>query len=345
MIHSKKYFSFFSFVGISAIAVLMTSCNSKSDKSSDKFVTLGTAPVGGAFQPVGNAIASVLNDNKGDNDWRVQATGTSGSQENIRKLDKGEIQLGMSNAAISFAAINGEGSWDKKYNIRSVCTMAPNIGLFITKKDSGIKTLSDLKGKRVTVGKAGAGFEMFLGPLLTAHGVTYTKDTTDFTPINETYSASVGLLGDGNADACFMGGAVPTPAVTQACTSYDVFFIPFDPAVRDKLVEDFPCFEDAKISAKTKDGKETYKGMTEDFAAMNVGSMQLITHADVDEELVYRLTKTIWENRSEIVKQHRAALSINEKNAARFIGTEFHPGAIKFYKEIGIWPEDNSSNK
>ena len=73
---------------------------------------------------------------------------------------------------------------------------------------------------------------------------------------------------------------------------------------------------------------------------MNVGSMQLITHADVDEELVYNLTKTIWENRAEIVKQHPAARAINEKNAARNTGTEFHPGAIRFYKEIGIWPKD-----
>ena len=80
--------------------------------------------------------------------------------------------------------------------------------------------------------------------------------------------------------------------------------------------------------------------MENDFAAMNVGSMQLITHADVDEDLVYELTKIIWNFKEDIAKQHRAGNSINKNNVAKFTGTEFHPGAIKFYKEIGIWPED-----
>jgi hypothetical protein len=98
------------------------------------------------------------------------------------------------------------------------------------------------------------------------------------------------------------------------------------------------------IPAKTRDGKETYRGMTEDFVAMNVGSMHLITTAGQDEALVYQITKTIWENRAEIVKQHRAGLSINETNAARFTGTPFHPGAIRFYQEIGIWSEADAGS-
>lgn len=333
-----------------ACCFLSPGCNNSGDGNSGNsggggrnFVTLGTAPVGGAFQPVGNAISAVLNENKGENDWRVKATGTKGSQQNIRMLDQGEIQLGMSNSAISYHAVHGEGVWDKEYDIRAVATLAPNVGLFITKKDSGIKSIADLKDKRVTVGPAGAGFDMFLGPLMTAHGVTYTADQQDFTPLNETYSAAVALLGDGNADAAFMGGAVPTPAVTQACTSYNIHFVPFDEAIVNDLIEKYPFFLEAKIPEKNKDGNATYKGMDEDFAALNVGSMQLITHANVDEDLIYNLTKTIWENRAEIAKQHKAGNAINKENVTRFTGTEFHPGAIKFYREIGIWkdsPED-----
>ncbi len=340
---TRNICSFMCCVALSFSVVCWTGCDSSSDSSGNRggrqFVTLGTAPVGGAFAPVGNAIASVLNEFKGDATWRVQASGTKGSQQNIRQLDKGEIQLGMSNSAISYHAARGLGGWDKNYDIRAVVTLAPNIGLFITKKDSGIQTLADLKGKRVSVGPAGAGFEMFLGPLLTEHGVTYTTDQQDFTPLNETYSAAVGLLGDGNADAAFMGGAIPTPAVTQACTTYDIFFIPYDSAVRDRLIANYEFFQPATIPAKNQDGNATYQGMTSDFEAMNVGSMQLITHSSVDEDLIYNITKTIWENRAEIAKQHKAANAINEKNAARYTGTEFHPGAIKFYKEIGIWQD------
>lgn len=337
-------------VVVSAIAVLTLGLtlgcskdkagNGAAASGGNKFVALGSAPVGGVFNQVGAAIASVANEFKGDVDWKVQAQGTSGSKDNIRKLDKGEIQLGMSNSAISYHAVRGLSGWDKEYKIRTVVTLAPNIGLFITKADSGIKTIADLKGKRVSVGPAGAGFEMFLGPLLTAHGVKYSgsADDSDFTPQNEIYTAAVQSLADGQSDAAFMGGAIPTPAVVQACNSSDIHFISYDPEVRTKLMKDYPFFSPATIPAKNKEGKATYKGMDEDFEAMDVGAMQLITHADVDEELIYNLTKTIWENRAEIVKQHPAARAINEKNAARNTGTEFHPGAIRFYKEIGIWP-------
>lgn len=317
---------------IAAFATL-SGCDASSKKT---FVTLGTAPYGGAFQPVGDAIASVLGE------YNVQVNGTKGSQQNIRMLDKNEIQLGMSNGAISFHAVRGTGGWDKKYDIRSIATLAPNVGLFITKRDSGIKMISDLKGKRVVVGPAGAGFGMFLTPLLAEHGIVYDETNTgnsNFTPINATYSDAVGLLGDGNADAAFLGGAIPTGAVTQACTSFDVLFVPYDAAARDKLIAEYSFFNPVTIPAKNAEGQETYRGQTEDFVAMNVGSMQLITHATVDEQLIYNITKTIWEQREDLVKKHPSLKSINENNVVRDIGTEFHPGAIRFYKEIGIWKE------
>ncbi len=316
-------------------------CNSGSGggKSGGRqFITIGTAPPAGAFAPVGNAVATILNDNKGEQDWKAQATGTKGSKENIRGLDKGTYQLGMSNSAISYNAVRGEGGWDKKYDLRAVATIAPNIGLFITKKSSGIKTIADLKGKRVAVGPAGAGFEMFLGPLMTEHGVKYTADEKEFTAVNAKYSDAVQQLGDGGIDAAFVGGAIPTSAVTQACTTYDVQFIQYDPEARKRLIEKYDFFQAATIPAKNRDGKPTYKGMgDEDFPAMNVGSMQLVTYASVDEEVVYQITKRVWEHRADIAKLHPAGKAINEKNASRYTGTDFHPGAIRYYKEAKVW--------
>jgi TRAP transporter TAXI family solute receptor len=299
-----------------------------------KFITLGTAPIGGAFAPVGNAIASVLNTHAGENNWKVQAKGTKGSQQNIRDLEKGELQLGMSNSAISYYAYRGESSWDEKYDIRAVVTLAPNIAMFITKKETGIDSIAGLKGKRVYVGPAGAGFEMFVGPLMTEHGVNYTEEQKDFTPVPGTQSEAVSSLGDGDVDAAFLGGAVPTSSITQACSQMDVVFIPYDPETKKTLIEKYPFFQEATIT------QDKYADLTEDYQGLNVGSMHLITHADLDEETVYQLTKTIWENRAEIAKQHPAGKAINEKNAARYTGTPFHKGAIRFYKEIGIWPEN-----
>ena len=205
---------------------------------------MGTSPVGGAFPVVGGAIAEVLNEQKGDNNWKVQAKGTKGSKANIRGIQDGKLELALSNSAISYFAVRGESGWDKKYDIRAVVTLAPNVAMFITKKETGINTIAQLKGKRVVVGPSGAGFEMFVGPLLKAHGLTYD----DFSPLNNTQSGAVDLLADGNADAAFVGGAVPTGAVTQACSSHDIVFIPFESKARTKLVKDYDFFQPFTIS-------------------------------------------------------------------------------------------------
>lgn len=297
------------------------------------FISVGTAPVGGAFPVVGGAIAEVLNEHKGPIDWKVQAKGTKGSQENIRRLQQGELELALSNAAITYFAVRGEESWDKPYDMRAVVTLAPNVAMFITRSDSGIQSIKDLKGKRVIVGPAGAGFEMFVKPLVEEHGVKWDE----FTQLNATQSGAVDMLGDGSADAAFLGGAVPTGSITQAASTFDVFFVPFDEETRQRLIEKYPFFHDATVPAGT------YKGLDKDFAGLNVGSMHLITSANEDEELVYQVTKTIWENRDEIASKHPAGKAINEKNAARNTGTEYHPGAIKFYKEIGVWADGSGA--
>lgn len=292
-----------------------------------QFISIGTAPVGGAFQVVGGAIAEMLNQHKGDNNWKVQAKGTKGSQENIRRLAKGELQLALSNSAITYFAVRGEAGWEQKYDVRAVVTMAPNVAMFITTRQSGIKSIADLKGKRVIVGPAGAGFEMFVGPILEEHGVRFE----DFTKLNDTQSGAVDSLADGNADAAFLGGALPTGAIVQACSQLDVYFIPYDPQARQRLIEKYPFFQPVTIK------KDVYADLEADFEGLDVGSMHLITYATQPDDLIYDITRTIWEHRADI--KHPAAKFINERNAARDTGTPFHPAAERFYREIGIWPE------
>lgn len=311
------------------IPLIVSGCGGDGDSAGDqKFLDMGTAPMGGAFPVVGGALAEVLNNNKGETNWKVQAKGTKGSQENIRRLSDGNMQLALSNSAISYFAVRGESGWTKKHHIRAVTTIAPNVAMFITLEDSGIKTIQDLKGKRVVCGPSGAGFDMFIEPLLEEHGVKMS----DFEKLNNTQSGAVDLLADGNADAAFLGGAVPTGAVQQACSSHDVFFIPFDPEARERLVEKYPFFQPVTVP------QSAYSDLTGDYDGLNVGSMHLITSADQPEDLIYHITKTIYEHRKDV--SHPAAKFINEENAPRYTGTDFHPGAIKFYKEAGIWPGD-----
>ncbi len=304
-----------------------------------RFLSVGTAPTGGAFFPVGSALADVAGAS-GPEGWNVSAESTAGSQENIRRLIQGDLDFALSNAAISYFAVRGESSWEEAYPIRAVMTLAPNVALFVTPASSGVETVGDLRGKRVAVGPAGAGFEMFVGPLVEAHGLTYD----DFTPLNAIQTGAVDLLADGSAAAAFLGGAVPTASITQAASSMEIRLVPFDADAKERLLTDYPFFAPATIPAGT------YRGQEADYNGLNVGSMHLITAEGAGEELVYQFTKTIYENRAAVVERHPAGKAIQPGNVVRDTGTPFHPGAIRYYQEIGIWPgrdrpEDEGSDE
>ena len=303
------------------------------DNADQNFFSMGTAPIGGAFFPVGTALAQVLNEH-GDGEWDITAVATNGTRENIRKLDKGDLDLALANSSITYHAVRGIDGWEKKFPVQTLMTLAPNVGHFVTLKGSGIETLADLNGKRVGVGPAGAGFEFFLKPLLAEHGISYD----DITPLNSTQSGMVELLANHSADAVFLGGAMPQPSITQACASLDVFFIPFDADARKKLIDNYDFFSPITVSAST------YSDLDEDFEGLNVGSMHIIVPSGAEDDTIYKMTKTLWENRAEVVKKHGVGKAINRKNAARYTGTDFHPGAIKFYKEIKIWKEPAAEN-
>ncbi|MFK7735654.1 MAG: TAXI family TRAP transporter solute-binding subunit [Pirellulaceae bacterium] len=322
----------FSLCAISLLPML-SGCNSSDSAGGSaggrQFITVGTAPDGGAFAPVGNAIGNVVEANKGDLGWKVSTQGTKGTQENIRKLQAGELEFGMSNAGIAYFATRGEGAWGEPFNVRSVATLAPNVGIFVTTAGTGIKTIADLKGKRVVLGPAGAGFDYFLKPLFEAHGLSYD----DMTVLNGNYFSAGDMIADGKADAAFMGGAIPIPAVTQLCSTQDVVFIKLDQDSPEKLKE-YPFYFPVPVKA------DAYSDLEEDLVGLNVGNMHLITHESVDEDLVYNFTKILFENRAQVAEKHPAGKALNEKNAVRQTGVPFHPGAIKFYKEAGVWPED-----
>lgn len=320
-----------------SLLVLLTACGPSSDQESgtaqneapqNRFLSLGTAPTGGAFYVVGGALAEVANE-YGAAGWQVTAEATKGSRENIRRLAQGELDFALSNAAITYFAVRGESGWDRAYDMRSVMTLAPNVAIFVTPKSSGVTKISDLRGKRVVIGPAGAGFEMFVAPILDAHGLSYD----DLTALNSTQSAAVDLLSDGSADAAFLGGAIPTASIIQAASAMDLLLIPFEEEARQQLIVDYPFFAAATIPAGT------YRGQEADYQGLDVGSMHLITAATVDAELVHAFAKTIYNHRERVIERHAAGRAIRPEVVVRDTGTPFHPGAERFYRELGIWPE------
>jgi len=321
-----------------ALLTLLSGCGGGGDDAGSsgppKFLSIGTAPAGGAFYPVGGALADVLGANAGDRGWQVTAEATKGSQENIRRLQSGELDLALANAAISYFAYRGTEGWDGAYDIRAVMTLAPNVAQFLVPAESDVRAVADLKGRRVAVLPAGAGVEYFLRPLLEAHGLTWD----DIAWVPGPQASSADQLADGAVEAAFLGGAVPTAAITQACSSRDIRFVPYDPAAMAAVASKFVFFDRATIPAGT------YRGLEQDFDGLDVGSMHLIVHASAPDDLVYAVTKILWEHREDVAARHRAGRSIREGNVVRDTGIPFHPGAERFYREAGLWPADRAGN-
>ena len=324
----------------SAIAlVVLLACAPPADRSGatdgaetagslPRYLSVGTAPPGGAFYVVGGAIAATVEEAESGHGWQVTAEATKGSQENIRRLTRGELDFALANSAISYFAARGEGGWEEAHEIRAVMTLAPNVALFVTPEGSGISTVADLRGRRVVLGPAGAGFHYFLRPILEAHGVRYEEVDA----LHATQAGAVDLLSDGSAAAAFLGGAVPTASIVQVAAGRDIVYIPFEPMARETLLATYSFFRPATLPAGT------YRGQDEDFIGLDVGSMHLISSLAADEALVYLVTRAIYEGRDKVTERHPAGRAIRDPNVVRDTGIPFHPGAIRYYEEIGIWP-------
>ena len=312
-------------LGLSIPLLAGGGCGGGGDGGPPAFLSLGTAPPGGAFFVVGGALAEVI----GEAGLRVTPEATKGSGENIRRLASGELDFAVSNSAVTYFAARGEDGWGREYPVQAVMTLAPNVATFVSPRRHEVNRIQDLAGKRVVVGVAGAGFEHFIRPIVEAHGVTYE----DFIPLYNTQAGAVDMLSDDSAAAAFLGGAVPTASIVQATAGMDTLLVPLDPEIRGRLPEQYPFYREAVIPAGT------YRGQDEDYLGLDVGSMHLITRTDADEETVYQVTRALWERRESVVEKHPAGRAINENNVVRNTGVPFHPGAARFYREAGIWPE------
>lgn len=300
---------------------------SRTTETPTRLFSVGTAPPGGAFFVVGSAIADVIQTGNAKDGWQVNAESTKGTQENIRRLDRGEIDLALANAAITYFAVRGEGGWEKTYDMRAVMTLAPNVAMFVTLADSGINNIVELKGQRVVIGPSGAGFEMFVEPILKAHGLRYD----DLTVLHAGQSAAVDMLSDGAARAAFLGGAVPTASITQAAAAHQITLLPLAEGKQEELTNRFPFFHTAVIPSGT------YRNVDREYQGLNVGSMHLITAATANEKMIYKATKALYENREDFARKHPAGRAVNPVNVVRKTGVQFHPGAVRYYREIGIW--------
>jgi len=289
------------------------------------YVTIGTGGIGGIWYPLGGAIAEVLT-NSGIG---VKATSraTGASQENCRLVASGRIQVGMSMGIALHQATTGTGQFEKdgKLELRTLMNMYPSPHHIVTTVESGIKTLDDLRGKKVSLGGPSSGDEIMSILILTAAGIDPDKDIKRE---NLTYTESTMALVDGNIDAAFWNIPAPGAAYLEAAAVRDLRLISIPDAVVKKTVEQHPFMLPYTIKAGTYD-KQDY-----DVHTVADGNY-LIVSPNLDEKLAYDIVKTIIENKDKLTMVAKEAENFVPEKASIGI-IPFHPGAAKYFSEYGI---------
>ena len=290
---------------------------------------IGTGGTGGVYFPYGGGLARIITAKMPNSEMTAEVTG--GSVDNMKLIHAGEADLGMSTADSAYDAVNGTGAYTDTGKIQA-CTIANLYGSFIhvvALDGVGINTVEDMKGKRISVGSAGSSTEGAADRILEAAGLDPRKDITrDSLSVAESVSA----MKDRKIDAFFWIGGLPTAAVTDLVTTPNlkVKFIKTDQYI-PKLTEKYgPKYDSYALP------KATYAGLDADVPGIGIGNI-LFVNANMNQDLVGELLKTIFDNLPEVQQIHPEARSLNLDTAASRTSIPFHPGAIKYYQEKGVW--------
>ncbi|MGM8366245.1 TAXI family TRAP transporter solute-binding subunit [Virgibacillus sp. W0181] len=316
--------------------ILLSACGgdngSANDEGSDEGksndenerVSLSTAGTGGAWYPVGGGIANIVSENS--DTLSVSAEVSNGGVENIRLINDGTSEFGFANTDIVYEGYHGEGTYeeDGEMDIMSVAYLYPSTFQAVVLKDSGIKSLSDLKGKTVAVGPPASSSEIMGWDILEASGIT--EDDINGQTIS--FEEGVNALRDGNVDAVFVMSAAPNSQIMEISTTKDIQLLPVEDDVINSLKEETPYY------GKTTIPSETYDGQEQDIDTMSMGTT-IVVNPNVSENAVYEFTKHIYENVDEVKELHSIAKEINLENATN-MPIPFHPGAKKYYEEQGM---------
>ena len=284
----------------------------------------GSGP-GSVYFAVGSMYAKVLN--KKSNLIEAKGVTSGASVANAKAIGKGEALAAIIQNDVTYYAWNGKFQFEGKpiKELRGIATLYPEPIQIVVRADSDIKTLQDLKGKKVVVGAAGSGCAATAERVLKAAGVW-----NDIEPVYQTFEEAAQSLVLGQVDAEFTVIAYPAPAIDQIAVKVPVRLLPVPDDVVEKLhKEGYPFYVKVIIP------KGTYNGMDEDVQTIAVKST-LAVHKDVPDEVVYEMTKILYENIDELAKAHQVAKQIDMHHAFEGLMIPLHPGAIKYYEEQGI---------
>ena len=305
---------------LAAAAVLFTGCNGNADVEGKKFLNIGTGGTAGTYYPIGGAIAEVLNKEIPGMSASAQSTGASVA--NINMLSDGEVDLATVQNDIAYYAAHGtEMFQDKKVDgLQGIASLYPETCQFVTLKSSGIKSLAELKGKRIAVGAVGSGVEANVRQILAAYGVTYSDIDAQYLSFAEGASA----LKDGNVDVAVLTAGYPTASVQDIAAQNPVRLLPVEGKAADTLIAQYPFYTKTVIPAGT------YAGFDEEVPSVAVMAM-LVAGPTVNDDLGYCVTKAIFSNLDRLQAAHAVGKQIAKDTAKTGMSLPMNAGAEKYF--------------
>jgi len=311
---------------LALVASLAVGCGSSQPKDGGKvetkFINIATGGTAGTYYPLGGAIAEILNNNiEGVN---ATAESTGASVANVNLLKGGSVQMAFIQNDISYYAANGEEMFKdaKVEGLQCLATLYPETVQIITLEKTGIKSVADLKGKKVAVGAAGSGVEANARQILAANGITYDDIKVQYLSFAEAASS----LKDGNIDAGFITAGFPTAAIQDISAQHKVVLVPVSDETAAELMKTYPFYTKVTIPANT------YQNQSEAVQSVSVKAMLVVT-GDMDEKTAYDITKAIYSNLDRIKAAHAVGTFITPESAKDGISIPMHPGAEKYFKE------------
>lgn len=288
-------------------------------------LSIGTGGTGGVYYPMGGGMAAILS--RYVPGWEATAEVTGASVANLQLIGQGKQDIGFTMADAAWDAVSGLAKFkDRKVEARTLMVLYPNKMHVVTTEASGIRQITDLKGKRISTGEPNSGTEVMSLRLLEAAGVD--KDVQ-----RERLSVAEGVnaIKDRKIDALLWVGGLPTAAITDLATTPGITLKLLDPAqYADAMNRKWgPLYVKGTIPANT------YKGQTADVGNLDVWNL-LVADRKMSDEMAYTIVKTLMEKKDELVAVHREAKNITLESQASGSPIPFHPGARRYFEERGV---------
>ena len=306
------------------LALLLVSFVATGAWAAKTFISIATGGTGGTYYPLGGGIAEIIT--RKVPDFQVTSETGNASAANIMLIGTRQVEMALVQNDVAYWASRGILPFREKVeNIRAVASLYPEHLHCITLKDSGINDIMDIRGKRVSVGAPESGVLGDVAAVLKAAGLKYSDMSTDFLDFNSTTRR----FKEGQLDVGFVVAGYPTSSITDLAATHEIDLVNFNEDFMTVLLAEHPFFVKGVIPAGT------YQGIDRSVQTPAVLAM-LICDAALPQDVVYRFTRALWENVSDLQRVHEKGKYITLETALDGISVPVHPGAAKFYAEKGM---------